>query len=48
MPRCATGYAAYDFQGVFQKLFQFCTVDLSALYFDIRKDCALLRCARPA
>jgi isoleucyl-tRNA synthetase len=32
------GYAAFDFQGVFQKLFQFCTVDLSALYFDIRKD----------
>ncbi len=32
------GYAAYDFQGVFQKLFQFCTTDLSALYFDIRKD----------
>ncbi|MEO1541743.1 MAG: isoleucine--tRNA ligase [Pseudomonadota bacterium] len=33
-----SGYAAYDFQGVFQKLFQFCTVDLSTLYFDIRKD----------
>ena len=32
------GYAAYDFQGVFQTLFTFCTVDLSALYFDIRKD----------
>ncbi|KFI31249.1 isoleucine--tRNA ligase [Haematobacter massiliensis] len=32
------GYDAYDFQGVFQKLFQFCTVDLSAFYFDIRKD----------
>jgi len=32
------GYAAYDFQGVFQALFNFCTVDLSALYFDIRKD----------
>ena len=32
------GYAAYDFQGVFQKLFQFSTVDLSAFYFDIRKD----------
>ncbi|MXU64270.1 isoleucine--tRNA ligase [Oceanomicrobium pacificus] len=32
------GYAAYDFQGVFQSLFQFCTVDLSAFYFDIRKD----------
>ena len=33
-----TGYAAYDFQGVFQSLFTFCTVDLSSLYFDIRKD----------
>lgn len=32
------GYMAYDFQGVFQKLFQFCTVDLSTLYFDVRKD----------
>ena len=32
------GYAAYDFQGVFQKLFTFCTGDLSAFYFDIRKD----------
>ena len=32
------GYAAYDFQGVFQTLFTFCTVDLSAFYFDIRKD----------
>ncbi len=32
------GYDAYDFQGVFQTLFQFCTVDLSAFYFDIRKD----------
>ncbi|MBZ0123236.1 MAG: class I tRNA ligase family protein, partial [Roseovarius sp.] len=33
-----TGYAAYDFQGVFQALFNFCTVELSAFYFDIRKD----------
>ena len=33
-----TGYAKYDFQGVFQKLFAFCTTDLSAVYFDIRKD----------
>ena len=32
------GYAKYDFQGVFQKLFTFCTSDLSAVYFDIRKD----------
>jgi isoleucyl-tRNA synthetase len=32
------GYAAYDFQGVFQRLFNFATWDLSAVYFDIRKD----------
>ncbi|MDO5613163.1 MAG: isoleucine--tRNA ligase [Paracoccus sp. (in: a-proteobacteria)] len=32
------GYDSYDFQGVFQTLFQFCTLDLSAFYFDIRKD----------
>jgi len=32
------GYAEYDFQGVFQKLFTFATGDLSAFYFDIRKD----------
>ncbi len=32
------GYDAYDFQGVFQALFTFATVDLSAFYFDIRKD----------
>ena len=32
------GYGKYDFQHVFQQLFQFCTVDLSAVYFDIRKD----------
>lgn len=33
-----TGYTAYDFQGVFQQLFNFCTVELSSFYFDIRKD----------
>ncbi|MBE0414295.1 isoleucine--tRNA ligase [Yoonia sp.] len=32
------GYATYDFQGVFQAVFTFATVDLSAFYFDIRKD----------
>ncbi|MDJ0994483.1 MAG: isoleucine--tRNA ligase [Dinoroseobacter sp.] len=32
------GYAKYDFQGVFQALFHFATVSLSAVYFDIRKD----------
>ncbi len=32
------GYAKYDFQGVFQAIFTFATVELSAFYFDIRKD----------
>ncbi|MGM0742521.1 MAG: isoleucine--tRNA ligase [Pseudomonadota bacterium] len=32
------GYDSYDFQGVVQQLFNFCTVELSAFYFDIRKD----------
>ena len=32
------GYAAYDFQGVFRRVFDFATGDLSAWYFDIRKD----------
>jgi isoleucyl-tRNA synthetase len=32
------GYKAYDFQGVFQKIFAFATTDLSTIYFDIRKD----------
>jgi isoleucyl-tRNA synthetase len=33
-----TGYNAYDFQGVFSAIFNFATVELSAFYFDIRKD----------
>ena len=41
-----TGYAAYDFQGVFQALFTFATVDLSSFYFDIRKD--VLYCDGPS
>ncbi len=32
------GYAAFDFTGVWQAVFNFATVDLSAYYFDIRKD----------
>ncbi len=32
------GYRRYAFSTVFNRLFQFCTVELSALYFDIRKD----------
>ncbi|OCX65835.1 isoleucine--tRNA ligase [Thioclava sp. SK-1] len=31
-------YRAFDFQNVFQILFNFCTVELSTLEFDIRKD----------
>jgi isoleucyl-tRNA synthetase len=33
-----SGYNAYDFQGVFSAIFNFATVELSAFYFDIRKD----------
>ena len=36
--RVRAGYDAYDFQGVFRALFDFATVDLSAFWFDIRKD----------
>ncbi len=32
------GYTQFGFQGVFSALFQFCTVDLSSFYFDVRKD----------
>ncbi|OWU83928.1 isoleucine--tRNA ligase [Oceanicola sp. 22II-s10i] len=32
------GYESYDFQGTFQAIFNFATIDLSAFYFDIRKD----------
>ncbi len=32
------GYTAYDFNRVFSTLFAFCTNELSAFYFDIRKD----------
>ncbi|NSX53370.1 isoleucine--tRNA ligase [Parasulfitobacter algicola] len=32
------GYTKYDFQGVFQAIFNFATLDLSAFYFDVRKD----------
>jgi len=33
-----SGYAAFDFNRVFTAVFNFCTTDLSAIYFDIRKD----------
>ncbi len=31
-------YNAFDFKRIFSALFNFCTIDLSAVYFDIRKD----------
>ncbi|MBE2276132.1 MAG: isoleucine--tRNA ligase [Rhodobacteraceae bacterium] len=39
-------YRAFDFSGVFQTLFNFATIDLSAFWFDIRKDS--LYCDAPA
>ncbi len=32
------GYENFEFQKVFARLFNFCTVNLSSIYFDIRKD----------
>ncbi len=32
------GYGSYDFKRVFHALYNFCITDLSAFYFDIRKD----------
>ena len=40
------GYAAYDFNRVFSAVFNFCTTDLSSVYFDIRKD--TLYCDAPS
>ncbi|TNE62255.1 MAG: isoleucine--tRNA ligase [Alphaproteobacteria bacterium] len=37
--------AEFDFNPIFQALYQFCIVDLSAFYFDVRKDC--LYCDHP-
>lgn len=34
-----SGYGTYDFHGLFRTLHDFCANDLSAFYFDIRKDC---------
>jgi isoleucyl-tRNA synthetase len=32
-------FKSYDFHNLYKELLNFCTVDLSAFYFDIRKDC---------
>ncbi len=39
-------YEAFDFKGAWRKAFDFCTLDLSAFYLDIRKDS--LYCEDPA
>ena len=39
------GYESYDFKKVYSALFNFCVVDLSAFYLDVRKDS--LYCDRP-
>lgn len=41
-----TGYAAYDFQAAYHALYHFCTVALSARYFDIIKDRLYIRAPR--
>jgi isoleucyl-tRNA synthetase len=40
------GYQAFDFKRIFAHLFNFATLDLSAFYFDIRKDA--LYCDKPS
>ncbi len=39
------GFDAYDFRGALSKIVEFCNVDLSPFYFDVRKDS--LYCDRP-
>src|SRR5881628_435152 len=36
--RCRAAYDAYEFHVIFHALNNFCSVDLSAFYFDVRKD----------
>jgi isoleucyl-tRNA synthetase len=38
LARCDAAYTGYDFHIVYHTLYQFCAVDLSAVYFDILKD----------
>jgi isoleucyl-tRNA synthetase len=38
-------YGSFEFRGLLAALHNFCAVDLSAFYFDVRKDC--LYCDRP-
>ena len=41
-----TACTTYDFHGLFNELHNFCAVDLSAFYFDVRKD--VLYCDAPS
>jgi isoleucyl-tRNA synthetase len=43
--RCSTAYEDFEFHVVHHALNNFCSVDLSAFYLDVRKDC--LYCERP-
>ena len=43
--RIRAAVASYDWTGVYPELHNFCAIDLSAFYFDIRKDA--LYCDRP-
>ena len=36
-------FKIYNFHNLYKELLNFCTVDLSAFYFDIRKDSLYLR-----
>ena len=38
LARCDSAYNSYDFHIVYHTLYQFCAVELSAVYFDILKD----------
>jgi len=38
LERCGQAYDRYDFHIIYHSVYQFCTVDLSAVYFDILKD----------
>jgi isoleucyl-tRNA synthetase len=43
--RCAAAYEAYEFHVIYHALNNFCSVDLSSFYLDVRKD--RLYCERP-
>jgi len=38
LARCGQAYDRYDFHIIYHSVYQFCSVDLSAVYFDILKD----------